>query len=122
MLSVILGIIGIFVPLLPTTPFLLLAAACFFRSSDFLYNKLITNRFLGFYIQNYRENKAIPIKLKLFSISFLWITILYSICFVINNIFVRFILAIIAILVSWHILSLRTIKRKKINNGTRNLD
>jgi uncharacterized membrane protein YbaN (DUF454 family) len=54
-----LGVLGIFVPLLPTTPFLLVAAACFVRSSDRLYQRLITHRTLGPYIRNYREHRAI---------------------------------------------------------------
>jgi uncharacterized membrane protein YbaN (DUF454 family) len=54
-----LGVLGIVVPLLPTTPFLLLAGACFIRSSDRLYQRLITHRTLGPYIRNYREHRAI---------------------------------------------------------------
>ncbi|NQU27807.1 MAG: DUF454 family protein, partial [Candidatus Marinimicrobia bacterium] len=58
-LLVVLATVGIFLPLLPTTPFLLLAAACFFRSSDRLYRWLITHKWFGLYIKNYREHKAI---------------------------------------------------------------
>jgi uncharacterized membrane protein YbaN (DUF454 family) len=56
-----LGIIGIFVPILPTTPFLLLAAACFMRSSERFYHWLINNRILGAYVRDYMEGKGIPI-------------------------------------------------------------
>jgi uncharacterized protein len=55
--SVGIGTVGIFVPLLPTTPFYLLAAACFFRSSDRLYRWLIGNKWCGPYIRNYREHR-----------------------------------------------------------------
>ncbi|NLO20223.1 MAG: DUF454 domain-containing protein, partial [Ignavibacteria bacterium] len=58
--SLILGLIGIVIPILPTTPFLLLSAACFFKSSDKLYNKLISSKYLGSYIKNYREKKSVP--------------------------------------------------------------
>ena len=54
----ILGIIGIILPILPTTPFLLLAAGCYARSSERFYNWLLNNRILGSYIRNYREGKA----------------------------------------------------------------
>ncbi|MBS4538796.1 DUF454 family protein [Clostridium sp. D2Q-11] len=63
-LSVILGVIGIFLLLLPTTPFLLLAAACYIRGSKKFYNWLISNRFFGKYIKNYSEGKGIALKTK----------------------------------------------------------
>jgi len=53
-LAMVVGLIGVVVPLLPTTPFLLLAAACFVRSSDTLYDRLTTNRLLGGFIRDYR--------------------------------------------------------------------
>ena len=56
--AVVVGAVGVVVPLLPTTPFLLLAAACFMRSSDRLYRWLTRNRLLGDYIRNYREHRA----------------------------------------------------------------
>ena len=58
-LSVLLGILGIFLPLLPTTPFLLLAALCYSRSSERFYQWLVTNRWFGEYIRNYREGRGI---------------------------------------------------------------
>ena len=60
-ISLVLGIIGIFIPLLPTTPFLLLSAVAYFRGSERLYNLLINHKYLGVYIRNYREHKAIQI-------------------------------------------------------------
>ena len=68
-LSLILGIIGIFLPLLPTTPFLLLTAALYVRSSPRLYNWLLHQKYLGNYIRNFRENKAIPLRAKIVSVS-----------------------------------------------------
>ncbi len=108
---VALGIIGIFIPLLPTTPFLLLASACYIRSSERLYNWLINNRLLGIYLKNYIENKAIPLKVKIITISILWLTIGYSIIFVIHVFLVKFILILIAIGVSIHIVCMRTYKK-----------
>ena len=74
-LSLALGIIGIFLPLLPTTPFLLLTAALYVRSSPRLYNRLLHHKYLGSYIRNFRENKAIPLRAKIISVSLIWITI-----------------------------------------------
>ncbi|EMR74903.1 hypothetical protein MBGDF03_00701 [Thermoplasmatales archaeon SCGC AB-540-F20] len=72
-----LGIIGIILPILPTTPFLLLAAACYARSSKRFYDWLINNKWIGAYIKNYREGKGVPLKIKVFTISLLWITVLF---------------------------------------------
>jgi len=106
--SAALGILGIFIPLLPTTPFLLLAAACYARSSDRFYIWLINNRWLGNYIKNYREKKIIPLKVKVLSLSLLWIIIGFSIFFVVNIFLLRVILILIVIGVSIHVLSFRT--------------
>lgn len=105
-----LGIIGIFLPLLPTTPFILLAASCYARSSKKLYDWLLNNRWFGNYIKKYREGKGIPRKVKVLSISFLWIVIGYSVLFVVNVLFVRIILSLIAVGVTIHILSIKTLK------------
>lgn len=105
------GIIGIFLPILPTTPFLLLAAACYARSSKRFYNWLLNNKWFGNYIKNYREGKGVPLKVKILSISFLWITIIFSAVFVVTILFVRVILILIAVAVTIHILSIRTLKQ-----------
>ncbi|KYK23840.1 hypothetical protein AYK24_00870 [Thermoplasmatales archaeon SG8-52-4] len=102
------GIIGIFLPILPTTPFLLLAAACYARSSQRFYNWLMNNKLFGNYIKNYHEGRGVPLKFKIFTISLLWITILASIFFVIKNFWVEIMLIIIAIGVTIHILTIKT--------------
>lgn len=105
-----LGGLGIFLPLLPTTPFLLLAAACYARSSESLYARLLDNRWFGRHIKNWREGKGIPRKSKAFSISLLILTIGYSIVFVVPYLMIKFLLALVAAGVSAHILSLPTWK------------
>ena len=107
----VLGIIGIFIPLLPTTPFLLLTAACYIRGSKKFYNRLIKNRWLGGYIKNYQEGKGIPLTVKIISIIFLWITIVFSTVIIVANIFIRIILIIIAIGVTVHILTIRNLEK-----------
>lgn len=108
-----LGILGIFLPLLPATPFLLLATACFARSSKKLYEWLLNNRWFGSYIRNYREGKGIPLKVKIVSLALLWMAIVYSTVFVASGFLVRFILVLIAICVTIHILSFKTIRVRK---------
>lgn len=107
----VLGIVGIFIPILPTTPFLLLATACFARGSKRFYNWLINNRWLGRYIQNYQEGRGIPLTVKLCIITLLWITITFSIIVIVSNYVIQMILIIIAIVVTIHILTIKTMKK-----------
>lgn len=110
---VILGTLGIFLPLLPTTPFLLLAAACYLKSSEKLHDWLLNHKLLGKFISNYIKYKAISIRSKVVSITLLWLTIGYSILFVASLFYVRIILLVIAIGVSIHLLSLKTLKNNQ---------
>ena len=105
-----LGVVGIFVPLLPTTPFLLLAAALWVRSSPRLYEWLLAHRCFGEYIRNFRENKAIPLRAKIISLVLMWGTMLYCIFFLIPFIWVKILLGLIAAGVTYHILSFKTLK------------
>ncbi len=105
-----LGILGIFLPLLPTTPFLLLAATCYIRSSTRLYSWLLNNKYFGSYIRNYREKKGVPLKAKIVSISLLILTIGYTSIFVVPAWWGRICLWLIAVGVSIHILSLPTLR------------
>ena len=109
-----LGIIGIFLPLLPTTVFFLLAAVCFAHSSEKFYDWLLNNKWFGSYIRNYREKKGVSAGVKIYSTSLLWITILSSVIFVTENIYVRIGLITIAIAVTVHILTLKTLKKEEM--------
>jgi uncharacterized membrane protein YbaN (DUF454 family) len=112
-LSIGLGIIGIFVPILPTTPFLLLGAACYMRSSERFYQWLINNRMFGSYIRNYIEGRGMPIRIKTFTILLLWLTIGLTIAFAVQNVAVRIVLICIAIGVTVHIILIR---KRKVEN------
>lgn len=107
-LALILGIIGIFLPLLPTTPLLLLAAALYARSSVRLYNWLLKNKYLGPYILNFRKYKAVPLSAKIISMLLIWGSMLFNIVYVIPWIEINIILLLISGFVSWYILSLKT--------------
>ncbi|NDP22004.1 MAG: DUF454 domain-containing protein [Paludibacter sp.] len=111
LISLALGIIGIFVPLLPTTPFLLLSAALFSKSSTRLYAWLLNHRVLGKYIKSYREEKSIPLKVKITALVLLWGSIGFSIFFVVyGKWWLQLLLFTIAAGVTIHILSLKTKK------------
>ena len=114
-ISLTLGVIGIFLPLLPTTPFIMLAAACYAKGSKRCYNLLINNKYLGSYIRNYREGRGIPLKAKILSISLLWITIGYSALFVVPVIYVKIFLLLTAIGVTYHILTIKTLEQNYID-------
>ncbi len=105
-----LGVLGIILPLLPTTPFFLLATACYAKSSKRFYTWLLNNKWFGNYIKNYHEKKEIPLKVKILSILLLWITIIFSVIFIAHILFFRIILITIAIGVTIHILAIRTLK------------
>ena len=108
-----LGIVGIFLPVLPTTPFLLLAAACYARSSQRFYDWLLNNKWFGTYVKNYREGRGVPLKVKIFTISLLWITILASIFIAISEWWIQLMLMIIAMGVTLHILTIKTFTQKR---------
>jgi uncharacterized membrane protein YbaN (DUF454 family) len=110
--SLLLGILGIFLPVLPTTPFLLLSAALYVRSSRRMYDWLMQHKHLGPYIKNFRENKAIPLRVKIVSVSLVWVTLLYCALFVAWVWWMRMLFIAIAIGVSVHILHYKTLKKK----------
>jgi uncharacterized membrane protein YbaN (DUF454 family) len=108
------GIVGIFVPLLPTTPFLLISAALYAKSSAGFYDWLINNKIFGQYIKNYREGKGIPLRLKIITITLLWITIGCSAVFAVDIFWVRIMLIIIAAGVMVHIIRIRPKKKYQL--------
>ena len=110
--SLLLGVVGVFLPLLPTTPFLLLAAALYFRSSPRLYDWLLAHPHLGTYIRNFRENRAIPLRVKIVSVSLVWLTLGYCAAFVATNIWFSLLFLALATAISLHILSYKTLKKQ----------
>lgn len=107
-LSVALGFIGIFVPVLPTTPFLLLAAACFVRSSQRFYNWLVMHPRLGPWFRDYLDGNGIPLKGKVYAIGTMWLSIGIS-CWLVPLVWARIGMLISATLVTLYILRLRTL-------------
>ena len=107
-----IGIIGIFMPVLPTTPFLLLAAFCYMRGSQRMYNALLSNRFIGSYLRNYLEGRRMSLRMKIWTLSLLWITMTVSGILVAGRPVILAILAVVAVGVTIHVLSLKMVKNK----------
>jgi uncharacterized membrane protein YbaN (DUF454 family) len=105
-----IGIVGILIPLLPTTPFLLLAAGCYAKGSPRFYQKLMTSPLLGGYIRAYKEGSALTWRWRLASIAFLWASISITILIFVDDWPIRAILIVIAIFVTIH---LATVGRKR---------
>lgn len=105
--AVILGFIGIFLPVLPTTPFWLLASVCYARSSNTFHHWLLTNRYCGEYIRNYREGRGMKFSQKLLTILLLCFTISGSIC-IVNKLWLQIGLFLIAVCVTIHLLMIKT--------------
>lgn len=106
----VLGAIGIFVPLLPTTPFWLLTCWFYVRSSDGLYRRVMRNRYFGTYIRDYMEDKAIPLRSKIISLGVMWSSTLLTSFFLIDRLWIKLVLLAISAGVTWHILSYPTKK------------
>ena len=106
-LSLGLGVLGIFLPVLPTTPFLLLAAFCYTKSSKRLHDWLLGTR-LGDYIRAWQEKRGVPLRLKLWTLSLLAVTITISAVFFVEALWVRIFLGVVLVGVSIHILSIPT--------------
>lgn len=106
--SLAVGIVGIFVPLLPTTVFLLIAAACFARSSERLHRWLLGHPWFGPYITNYREHRAITRRAKIVSLVALWGTLAVSSVAAPPYVWIRLILLCVGIGVTLLLLRLKT--------------
>ena len=113
-LSLGLGIIGIFLPLLPTTPFILLSAYLFAKSSTRLHYWITNHKLFGDYIRSYNEDKSISMQVKIMAIGMIWSSMLFSIFFVLNDKWwLQLILVSIAIGVTTHLIMMKTKKAVK---------
>ncbi len=109
-LLVLIGAIGIFLPILPTTIFLILASACFIKSSPKAHQWLRNHKIFGQYIKNYEEKSGLTIKSKIINILFLWLMILVSFFFFTSDTLIRILLLLIAVGVTIHLLMIKTRK------------
>lgn len=104
-----LGIIGIVVPGMPSTVFFLIAAACYVRSSDRLYNKLLNNKAVGRHIRNFREKRAMPMRAKVIALAMGWTAIALSTLFAIQSTPLRVLMLLLGIIMTVVILSVKTL-------------
>jgi len=107
-LSVAFGVIGVFVPVLPTTPFLLLASFCYLRSSKRMHNWLINHKIFGSYIYCYLNYRAVSKKTKIGAMMFLWSTLMVSMVLV-ESLHIRLFLVAVGIGVTVHLMLLKTL-------------
>jgi uncharacterized protein len=108
-ISVVLAILGVFLPLLPTTPFLLLASACFLRSSDRMHRWLRHHPIFGEYLRNFEDKRALPLRAKILSLVLLWPSMTYSI-YLVKPLLLKAMLLAIAIGVTVMILRMKTLE------------
>lgn len=106
-----LGCIGIVVPVLPSTPFLLLSAACYYKGSQRMHHWLLNNKWFGNYIKNYKEGKGLTLRAKGFTLALLWLVIGYSALILMSMLIVQVILLAVAVGVSLHIFTLPTLRQ-----------
>jgi uncharacterized membrane protein YbaN (DUF454 family) len=110
-ISLILGIIGIFIPLLPTVPFVLLSAYLFARSSSRLHYWIMNHKVYGEYIRSYNQDKSIPMQVKVVAIGMLWLSMSISIFFVLKERWIlQLLLGSITIGVTIFLLNMKTKK------------
>jgi len=81
-IALLAGVLGIFLPLLPTTPFLLLASACYLRGSRRMHQWLMNQRHLGSYLRSYQEGRGIPLRAKITALALMWPSLAFSMWFV----------------------------------------
>ena len=119
-ICMVLGAVGMVLPLLPTTPFLLAAAACYYKSSEKMHTWLLSNKWFGEYIRNYTEGRGLTRKTKITALALLWATMGFSTVFMLNRLLpaqlvmpTQIIMIAVAIAVSFHILRLPTFRKPK---------
>ena len=114
-ISLALGVIGIFLPVLPTTPFLLLAAFCYLRGSKKMYDWLLSHKVFGPYIYNYMTYKAVTRKTKKVILTTMWLILTVS-TILVPILHIRIFLLASGIGVTIHILTLKTIENGDLQN------
>ena len=111
---VALGVLGMFLPLLPTTVFLLMAAYCYSRSSERFHTWLLNNRWCGAYIRNYKSGKGISLRQKVTTIATLWLSIGFSVWIIGGGFWITLLMFGIAAGVTLHLVLLKTTRPEPI--------
>jgi uncharacterized protein len=119
-IAVVLAILGIFLPLLPTTPFLLLASACYIRGSERMHRWLMNHRLFGDYLRNIQERRGMPLRGKVITLVLMWASLGYSI-YTVNAMLLKGLLVVIGIGVTTFILRMKTL-HSALDSTTRKVD
>ncbi len=107
-IALVIGFIGLFLPIIPTTPLVILAAACYYRSSDRLHNWILRSKWFGETIKNYQAGRGLTKNTKIRAIVLMWAMIMISVVFFVENFLIRLLMLGIAIAVSLYLLRLPT--------------
>jgi uncharacterized membrane protein YbaN (DUF454 family) len=113
-IAVVLAVLGVFLPLLPTTPFLLLASACFARGSERMHRWLMSNPLFGQYLRNMEEGRDIPRRAKVITLTILWASLAFS-AFNLNSVPLRVLLLAIGIGVTIYLIKILPSRRGRID-------
>ncbi|UUO22669.1 DUF454 domain-containing protein [Colwellia sp. M166] len=111
---VALAFVGAFLPLLPTTPFLLIAAACFAKSSPRMHKMLLANKVFGPMIYHWQQSRSIPKRAKIMALSSIAIATLWS-CYILPTLWLK---VFVVVLVAWPIVFLW---RLPLSNGNQDI-
>lgn len=104
---IVIASIGLFLPILPTTPFVILSAMCFSISSEKAYRLLVKNRFFGPYIENYKNGSGVTVAAKVRGIIMLWVLLIIS-AIAMHKLWSSIMFAVIGSAVTIHLLLLKT--------------
>lgn len=107
-IALLLGILGIFLPVLPTTPFLLLASACYMRGSERMHRWLLNQRHLGPYLRNFQAGRGIPLRAKIAALALMWTSLSISM-WIVPLPWVRVLLLVPGICVTVYLYRMRTL-------------
>ena len=110
-IALVIGAIGLFLPVIPTTPLVILAAACYYRGSNRLHNWILSSRWFGETVKNYQEGRGLTRDTKVRAISMMWAMILISAWFFVSNLFVRVAIICVAIGVTVYLIKLPTLEK-----------
>ena len=107
-IALVIGFVGVFLPVIPTTPLVLLAAACYYRSSNRLHNWILRSKWFGETIENYQAGKGLTKNTKIRAIVLMWVMITISVVYFVENFLIQLLLLGIAFAVSLYLIRLPT--------------
>ena len=112
-LSLVFGLIGVILPVLPTTPFILFSAWCYYRGSERLHNWLINHPYLGPIIEEYGEGEGMTKESKMKAIGMTWLAVILTAVFFLDSFSMRVLIIIVAMIGTIILLKMKT--RKKVD-------